>query len=68
MTPIVDMRISIEKTEVMKIARMPSSLSIAINSSQLKKVREFKYLGSIFTEDGRTEKSRHKGTESQQCQ
>ena len=37
----------------MKVSRTPGTLNIKINSTNLKQVKEFKCLGSIFTEDGR---------------
>ena len=48
-----NMKISISKTETMKVSRTPGNLSISINGTPLKQVSEFKYLGSIFSEDGR---------------
>ena len=48
-----NMRISISKTETMKVRRTPGNLKICVDGTPLKQVREFKYLGSIFTEDGR---------------
>ena len=48
-----DMKISISKTETMKVSRTPGRLNINIDGTTLKQVGEFKYLGSIFTEDGR---------------
>ena len=47
-----DMKISINKTETVKISRTPDTLNIKINDTNLKQVKEFKYLGSTFTEDG----------------
>ena len=47
------MKISINKTETLKVSRTPGTLNININNTNLKQVKEFKYLGSIFTEDGR---------------
>lgn len=47
-----DMRISTEKTETMVINRISTVHNIKINDMSLKQVREFKYLGSLFTEDG----------------
>ena len=47
------MKISINKTETMKVSRTPGTLNIKINNTILKQVKEFKYLGRIFTEDGR---------------
>ena len=51
-----NMRISIPKTEVMKISKTPSPLEITIDNNELKQVQEFKYLGSIFTQDGRMDR------------
>ena len=36
----------------MKVSRTPGDLAISINRTQFKQVKEFKYLGSIFTQDG----------------
>ena len=47
------MKISINKTETMKVSRTPGTLNIKINDTNLKQVKQFKYLCSIFTEDGR---------------
>ena len=47
------MKISVNKTETMKVNKTPGTLSIKINDTNLKQAKEFKYLGSIFTEDGR---------------
>ena len=44
------MKISINKTETMKVSRTPYTLNININNTNLKLAKEFKYLGSIFTE------------------
>ena len=46
------MKISINKTETMKVSRTPGTLNIKINDTNLKQAKEFNYLGSIFTEDG----------------
>ena len=46
-----DMKISINKTKTMKVSETSGTLNI--NNTNLKQVKEFKYLGSIFTEDGR---------------
>ena len=48
-----DMKISVTKTETMNVSRTPGTLNIKINDTNLKQVKEFKYLGSIFTDDGR---------------
>ena len=47
------MKISISKTETMKVSRTPDHLNINIDGTTLKQVGEFKYLDSIFTDDGR---------------
>ena len=46
------MKISVNKTDTMKVSRTPGTLNININNTNLKQVKEFKYLGSIFTELG----------------
>ena len=46
------MKISISKTEKMTVSRTPARLYIKFDRTTLKQVGEFKYLGSIFTEDG----------------
>jgi len=51
-----DMKISITKTEVMSVSRNPGKLDININGTQLKQTKEFKYLGSLFTEDGKLDR------------
>ena len=51
-----DMKISINKTEVMSVSRNPGKLDININGTQLKQTKEFKYLGSLFTEDGKLDR------------
>ena len=50
---VYDMKISVNKTETMKVSRTPGTLNIKINDTNPKQVKEFKSLGSIFTEDGR---------------
>ncbi|XP_078682180.1 uncharacterized protein LOC144916731 [Branchiostoma floridae x Branchiostoma belcheri] len=47
------MKVSIEKTEVMTVGRTPKKLEISINGQLLKQSPDFKYLGSLFTEDGK---------------
>ena len=51
-----DMNISASKTEVMTVSRRPEKLGISINGTQLKQAAEFKYLGSIFTENGKLDR------------
>lgn len=50
------MKISIWKTEVMSVGRSLDKLEIKIGGSRLQQTTEFKYLGSIFTEDRRLER------------
>ncbi len=50
------MKISVSETEVMIVSRNPYKLDINICRTPLKQVREFKYLGSIFTEDGKLDR------------
>ena len=46
------MKISVNKTETLKVSRTPGTFYININDTNLKQFKELKYLGSIFTEDG----------------
>ena len=46
------MKISVNKTETMKVSKTPHTLNIKINDTNLKQVKGFKYLGSTFTKDG----------------
>ena len=62
-----DMKISINKTETLKVSRTPGTLNINNNNTNLKHVEEFKYLGRIFTEDGRMNREIENDTEGQQC-
>ena len=48
--------LSVNKTEFMSVSRRPTKLDVTINQTQLKQVREFKYLGSVFTEDDRIDR------------
>lgn len=50
------MRISINKTEVMTVSRTPEKLEINISRVQLKQSNDFKYLGSIFTDNGKLDR------------
>ena len=47
------MKISTSKTEVMTVSKRPDKLDININGTHLKQTNEFKYLGSMFTENGK---------------
>ena len=58
-----DMKISISKTETMKVSRTPGRLNI--NGTTLKQVGEFKYLGSIFTSQQRDRDENSKGHQRQ---
>ena len=53
---IYSMKISTSKTEVMTISKRPDKLDININGTQLKQSNEFKYLGSVFTENGKLDR------------
>ena len=48
-----NMKINIEKTEVMTFARQETTANIFIGEHQLKQVKDFTYLGSIFSDNGR---------------
>ena len=50
------MKINGKKTKVMKIGRSPSPIHITLNGETLKQVSNFKYLGTIITEEGSCEK------------
>jgi hypothetical protein len=51
------MRINEKKTKVMKIGKeVEEQIQITINGNTLEQVHKFKYLGSILSEDGRSEK------------
>ena len=47
------MEMNVEKTKLMRISRQPSPVTIRIDQKQLENVKCLKYLGSMFTEDGR---------------
>ena len=61
-----DMKVSISKTESMKVSRIPIKLNIDIGGTQLQLVIEFKNFGNKFTEDGRV--NRKHSPESKQRQ
>ena len=52
------LKINIDKTEVMVATKKRETVNteIMLNGKKLKQVQHFKYLGSIITEDGRSEK------------
>lgn len=47
------MKINKEKTETTRISRSSGLLNIKVEDNMLRQVKEFKYLGSIFTDDGK---------------
>ena len=47
------MEMNVEKTNVMRISKQPSPVTIMIDQKQLENVECFKYLGSMLTNDGR---------------
>ena len=52
------MTTSTSKTEVMTVSKRPDKLDINTNETQLKQTNEFKYLGSMFTENGKLDRER----------
>ena len=51
-----NMKINTSKTEVMTISRTTGQLNIHVNNVKIQQTPEFKYLGSIFTEDGKMDR------------
>ena len=49
-------KINIKKTKVMKIGRKPSTIKLTVDGEILQQVEEFKYLESILSSSGYTEK------------
>ena len=47
------MKINRKKTEVMVCSKDPENINDKMDDNTLKQVPKFKYLGSIFTEDGK---------------
>ena len=47
------MKISTAKTEVLHLSRNPDQCVLQVNGATLKQVEKFKYLGVVFTSDGR---------------
>jgi hypothetical protein len=47
------MEMNVEKTKVMRISRQPFPVKFMIDQKQLENVVSFKYLGSMFTNDGK---------------
>ena len=52
------MKINIKKTKAMVVSKKPNSpkINIAIDGEQIEQVASYMYLGSLITEDGRSEK------------
>lgn len=51
-----NMKINITKTEAMLLSRTQKPLNIHITQDRVKQVSEFKYLGSIFSENGKLDR------------
>src|SRR5687768_8537877 len=47
------MKISVGKTKVMHVGKSRKEVACNLNGEQLEQVSEFKYLGTIFSEDGK---------------
>ena len=47
------MKISMAKTELLRLSRNPDQCVLQVNGATLKHVEKFKYLGVAFTSDGR---------------
>ena len=62
------MKISTSKTEVMTVSKRPDKLDININGTHLKQTNEFKYLGSMFAENGKLDREIDQMPESQRSQ
>ena len=50
------MKINSQKTKTMKFGRKPGMVSITLDGVALEQIKDFKYLGSFFSENGYTEK------------
>lgn len=51
-----NMKINIEKTELLTVNKTPVRRSITIEGKALQQAGEFKYLGSVFSEDGKLDR------------
>ena len=51
-----NMRINTKKTEIMMIGRQNDNLEIKLGNNALRQTDEFKYLGAVFTSDGKLDK------------
>ena len=49
------MRISISKSEAMVLSRKPMDCAVQVGNEALLQVKEFKYLGVLFTNERKTE-------------
>jgi hypothetical protein len=49
------MKISVAKTETLVLSRKPAQCVLHVSGATLKQVEKFKYLGVVFTSDGRQE-------------
>ena len=47
------MKISTSKTEILHLSRTPDKCALHVSGASLKQVEKFKYLGVVFTSDGR---------------
>ena len=50
------MKISVSKSEAMVLSRKPVDCAVRVGNKALPQVKEFKYLGVLFTSEGRAEK------------
>ena len=53
---IAGMKISISKTEIPHLSKNPVQCSLQVDGVSLKPMEKFKYLGVVFTSDGRQDK------------
>ena len=51
----VGMRVSVAKTETLVLSRKSSKCTLRVSGTSLRQVEKFKYLGVVFTSDGRQE-------------
>jgi len=50
------MKLSIKTIEILCLSRNPSQFALQLSDKTLKQVEKFKYLGMIFTSDGKQNK------------
>ncbi|XP_008481209.1 uncharacterized protein LOC103517940 [Diaphorina citri] len=48
------MKINMSKTEILVCTKDPETVNIVVNNEHIKQIKSFKYLGSIITEDGKS--------------